>query len=186
MWVPGSFEEHVRPLRRVEYDRLVELGLFDQEKLELLNGFIVRMSPQGVRHASIIQALTRLFMAALLTPRRAEVRVQLPLALGDDSEPEPDIAIVPPGPYKDEHPTTALLVIEVADSSLKEDRAKAAIYAAAGVHVYWVVDVAHDLVEVHTNIVEGRYSQVTTQRRGQSISLQAELGMTVAFDDILG
>ncbi|HVT06342.1 MAG TPA: Uma2 family endonuclease, partial [Polyangia bacterium] len=83
--------ERLRPLRRVEYDRLVELGFFDEdEKIELLDGVIVQMTPQGLAHAAAIEVLTHQLVVALAT--RARVRVQLPFAASDISEPEPDLA----------------------------------------------------------------------------------------------
>src|SRR5215470_8355044 len=78
--------ERVRPLRRDEYDRLVELGYFEDEKIELLHGLLVAMSPQGAPHMYVIRKLTKLFVPAV--GERALVQVQGPLAVSDDSEPE--------------------------------------------------------------------------------------------------
>lgn len=178
--------DRVRPLRRREYDRLVEMGLLADEKVELIRGFIVRMSPQGSAHGRAIERLTRLLIEAL--PRaRAAVRIQLPLALSDDSEPEPDIAVVPPGSSTHGHPSRAFIVMEVSDSSLVHDRVeKGALYAEAGIPEYWIVDAAHQRVEVHSDIAEGAYSRVTPYRRGdvaRSVSLP---DLEVAIDEIFG
>jgi Uma2 family endonuclease len=173
--------ERMRPLRRVEYDRLVDAGLLANEKVELIHGVIVRMSPQGTRHAAAVQRLTQLLVATLAIPGRAAVRVQLPMALGDDSEPEPDLAVVPPGSYRDTHPTTAMVVIEVAESSLAEDRRdKGALYAQNGIPEYWIVDVTRERVEVHAEIVGAAYTRVTPFRRGDVISSSlSELNIAV-------
>ena len=96
-------DDQVRPLRRREYERLVELGAFEGERVELLYGRIVEMAPRGPDHAGAIQALTRLLVSRLTD--RADVRVQLPFVAPDDSEPEPDIAVVPSG-----HPDQAFLL----------------------------------------------------------------------------
>ena len=104
--------ELVRPLKRSEYDRMIELGLFDDERVELVRGVLVKLSPQRAPHASTIEKLTQILGALL--QRRFSVRIQLPLALSDDTEPEPDVAVVVPGDYEAEHPSTALLIIEVA------------------------------------------------------------------------
>ena len=91
-----SVEMEGAPLRRftrAEYDRLVELGLFTDEKVELLHGLLVEMSPQDVPHSYTIEQLTRLLIVALGS--RARIRVQLPFVASDDSEPEPDVAVVP-------------------------------------------------------------------------------------------
>src|SRR5262245_31169900 len=110
---------------------MVELGLFQGERVELIQGVLVKMSPRYAPHASTVEKLTELSVEQVR--RRFRVRIQLPLALSSDSEPEPDVAIVPLGDYETEHPTTGLLVIGVADSSIQHDRAKAAVYASAGI-----------------------------------------------------
>jgi Uma2 family endonuclease len=139
--------EIARPISRAEYGRMIDAGLFQGERVELWKGVIVRMSPQKSPHAFAVQELTEIFVSGLR--ERAKVRVQLPIALSDDSEPEPDIAIVERREYRDEHPTTAHLIIEVADSSLRADRGfKADEYAAHGVPEYWVVDVKARTIEV--------------------------------------
>lgn len=151
----------LRPLLRTEYERLVELGCFEDERLELLNGFLVRMSPQKAPHATAVSKLTELLVPACLG--RARVRIQLPLIAGDDSEPEPDAAIVDLGDYSEEHPATALLVIEVADSSLPKDReVKAPLYAAAGIPEYWIVNLDERCVEVCRDPFAGRYRTAFT------------------------
>ncbi|MBX3191389.1 MAG: Uma2 family endonuclease [Labilithrix sp.] len=88
--------ETVRPIARAEYDRMVSLGLFeDDERIELLYGVLVRMPPQDPAHSVVVQILTNRLVLALAS--RATVRAQLPFAASDDSEPEPDIAVVPNG-----------------------------------------------------------------------------------------
>jgi Uma2 family endonuclease len=187
MAIPENFREHIRPLQRVEYDRMVDLGLLEGEKVELLKGFIVRMSPTGVPHASVVQFLNQRLILALVASGRAAIRIQAPLAASDDSEPEPDVAILAPRDYRDEHPKTAFLVIEVAESSLRRDRGeKAEIYAAAGVEEYWVVDTRHELVEVRTDIVDGLYTRVTPYRRGQTLAPRAFPDVVLKVDEILG
>jgi Uma2 family endonuclease len=166
---------------------MVEMGLFVDEKVELIKGFIVRMSPTNVPHASTVQALTELLVLALVPSARASVRIQSPFAASDDSEPEPDVAVLPPGTYRDDHPKTAFLVIEVADSSLRYDRTeKAELYAAVGIKEYWIVNTGDGLIEVHTDIVGGVYSRVTPYRQGQTISPRAFPDVAIPVDRILG
>jgi Uma2 family endonuclease len=181
--MPVSQLPFIRPLLRKEYDHLVELGAFDGERLELLNGYIVRMTPQRAPHASVVQRLTRRLIAELDLPGKASVRCQLPLALTVDSEPEPDLAIVPRGDYELEHPRTALWVIEVADSSIDRDRVeKAGIYATALVPEYWVINVTRREIEVRTEPADGVYLRVTPYRLGDSVSPRSfpELALAVA------
>jgi Uma2 family endonuclease len=139
-----------RRWRRVEYERLVDLGMFSGERLELLDGALVVREPQGSSHAAIAAHVGQVLAAAFGPGWHA--RLHSPLALGDDSEPEPDVAIVMGGPrdHVAAHPATAALVVEVADSSLRLDRRlKAELYARAGLPDYWIVNLAEGLVEVH-------------------------------------
>ena len=160
--------EKPRPLSRHEFDALVALGAFADERAELLRGVVVAMTPSRPPHASVIQELTGLLVGAL--GNRAGVRVQLPLALTEDSEPEPDLAIVEPGDYSHAHPGSALVVIEVADSSLSKDRhIKAPLYATAGVPEYWLVNLVDGVVEVHTDPAGDGYARVTHHRRGETL-----------------
>ena len=146
-----------RRLTRKEYDRLAELGFFVGERVELVRGIVVRMSPIGPGHADPIDRLTEWLVPALVG--RARVRIQQPLVAFDESEPEPDVAVVPIGPYAKAHPHRAHLLIEVAESSLAYDReTKAPLYAASEVSEYWIVDVTARAVEVYTAPVEGRYT----------------------------
>jgi Uma2 family endonuclease len=154
-----SLELAVRPLRRAEYDKLVELGVFHGERIELLEGRLVKMSPIGPPHSSTIDKLTALCVARL--SGRALVRVQNPFAALEVSEPEPDLAIVPLGNYEREHPSSADLIIEVAESSLDYDRGpKLRVYAECGVPEYWIVNLVDRVVEVHRKPGGGRYWQV--------------------------
>jgi Uma2 family endonuclease len=140
--------DRARPLFRREYDRLVELGVFEDQRVELLGGVLVEMSPQGTAHSSAVTVLARRLIQQL--DERAVVRVQMPFAASDVSEPEPDVAVVPSQSYARAHPSEAYLLVEVCDSSAAKDHGlKARLYAAAGVPEYWVVDVSTQSVTVH-------------------------------------
>ena len=168
----ASASENVRPLRRVEYDKLAELGVFEDERIELLEGALVYMSPIGPRHSSAVQKLTALLVTAL--GDRAAIRPQLPLAASDFSEPEPDILVAPPDDYDTAHPSRAYLVIEVAESSLAKDRGiKQRIYAQNGVPEYWIVDVVARSIEAYSQPAGGSYARVLTYSRDDSIALEA-------------
>jgi Uma2 family endonuclease len=169
--VTDMSEGRVRPLRRAEYDVLVEQGAFEpDERIQLLDGELVVMSPQNAPHAGIVEALNERLMPALAGTAR--VRVQLPFAAGDESEPEPDLAVVPIDEPRGRHPERALLVIEVAETTLRLDLVrKARIYAAAGVPEYWVIDVAGDIVHVHTDPTADGYATVI--RHGEDEPLDA-------------
>jgi Uma2 family endonuclease len=138
-----------RPLRRVEYERLVDLGMFDGERLELLDGSLVVQEPQGSWHAALVGQIGQVLQTAFGAGWHA--RLHAPLALDAESEPEPDVAIVA-GEHRDyrrAHPFTAALVVEVADSSLARDRRlKGGLYARAGLREYWIVNLVDGTVEV--------------------------------------
>ncbi len=182
--LPGAEASWVRRLLRSEYDQLVGAGAFHDERVELIRGVIVRMPPHGPLHASPIQRLTH-----LLLPRvgdRAHVRVQLPLNAPDESEPEPDIALVAPGDYDDAHPSNAFLVIEVAETSLRFDRAtKGPLYAAMGVPEYWIVNVRESVIEVHRDPAGEHYRDTRAARRGESITLEQFPDVSVEVSSIL-
>jgi Uma2 family endonuclease len=164
---------------------MVALGMFEDEKIELLYGLLVEMTPIGAPHNSAVQQLTRLLLLAL--DPRAAIRPQLSFAASDGSEPEPDVAIVPPGNYRDEHPSSAHLVIEVSETSLDRDRSiKAQLYAECGVPEYWVVNLIDEVVEVHTQIANDAYTAIEVRRPGETISLREFPDVTIAVADIFG
>jgi len=134
----------------MEYERLVDLGIFMGERLELLDGLLVVQEPQGSPHAAIVTQVGQVLASAF--GAGWHVRLHAPLALDEDSEPEPDLAVVAgtPRDYINAHPSTAALVVEVADSSLRLDRRlKGGLYARAGLPEYWVVNLVDGLLEVH-------------------------------------
>jgi Uma2 family endonuclease len=176
--------ERLRPLRRVEYDRLVEQGFFEDEKIELLYGMLVEMSPQGAGHAYVMRHLNEVLVPALRG--RALVQIQSPLAVSDDSEPEPDVAIVPKQDYSRAHPTSAFLVVEVAETSLRKDRlVKAALYARSGVAEYWIVNLRKRVVEVHRGAGDAGYVDVTTHGEGDVLRPQAFDDVAIPVTDVL-
>jgi Uma2 family endonuclease len=175
--------DRVRPITRAEYERLVALGAFEDERLELLEGALVTMSPQGTRHAEAIGRLNRILTVALVD--RAAVRIQSPLGAGDQSLPEPDVAVVPLGDYSDAHPERALLVVEVAETSIKKDRAKATIYASAGVTDYWIVNLADRVIEVHRDPHGGRYRNVSTYDVEHEIAPQSFPEFRIRAADVI-
>lgn len=184
----------LRRWKRIEYGRLVEMGVFDSdERLELLDGLLVVREPQGVPHA----AATRLVLAAL---RRAFgegwlIEAQFPIALDDDSEPEPDVCVVPGGPrdYQDAHPSRPVLIVEVAESSLRKDRAhKAGLYARAGIADFWIVNLVDRVLEVHRDpapspaaLYGWSYRTVTILQTPETIAPLAAPTARIAVSDLL-
>ncbi|MCX7926056.1 MAG: Uma2 family endonuclease [Fimbriimonadales bacterium] len=140
-----------RWITRAEFEALMESGVFaPEDRLELIAGELVRREPVGTLHAVAVALANELLMRLL--PETMHVRVQLPLALGDYDEPFPDIAIVSgrQRDYLDEHPTTALLVVEIAETSLRTDReTKGSLYAHAGIPEYWILNLKQRTLEVY-------------------------------------
>jgi Uma2 family endonuclease len=165
-----------------------EAGLFANERVELLDGTIVTMSPQSSPHAATVDQLHRLLTRVVAEAIR--VRAQLPIVLDDWSEPEPDIAVCAPNPYRyaREHPKAeqVLLVCEVASSSLAYDRSeKAAAYATSAIPAYWIVDVEGRSIHLLSDPspAERRYRHERELRDGDVLCVPS--GQTVAVSEIL-
>src|SRR5258708_32355241 len=116
---------------------------------------------------------------------RANIEVQASFAAPDESEPEPDILVVPPGDYREAPPSAAWLIVEVADSSLARDRAKAALYSAAAVTEYWIVNLHDGVIEVHRQPGPIGYASVIRRARGDKITLAAFADVDVVVSDVL-
>lgn len=155
-----------------EFYRMAELGLFHCQRAELLDGEIMVLSPQGPSHSFGIDQ-------AFETLRRCGwpdvwVRSQFPINFDPYSEPEPDISVVEgtAGDYKNAHPTTALLIVEVSDSTLAYDRGrKASLYARMGILDYWIINLWDGQLEVRRDPVPD-----TSQRYGYGYASLAVLG----------
>jgi Uma2 family endonuclease len=176
--------EGPRLLRRWEFERMLESGLFEEERVELLRGVVVRMTPPSPPHDATIQRLTRILVNAVGS--QAWVRINSAWAATDDSEPMPDVCIVPPGAYDAEHPTVAWLMIEVARSSLRKDRSiKRSLYAECGVEEYWVVNLVDGVIEVYGDPRNGQYASERVFQRGTRITLARLPDIVVAVDEVL-
>jgi len=175
----------LRRFTRAEYDRLVELGLFHDERVELLHGLLVEMGPQNLPHSFAVQQLTRQLIVALAD--RALVRVQLPFIAADDSEPEPDFAVVPlDDDGRKSQPSRAHLIIEVADSShVKDRRVKGPLYAASGIPEYWLVLAEKGVVEIYRDPRDGQYQRMESVSKGASVSPAAFPDVTLSTADFL-
>jgi Uma2 family endonuclease len=150
---------------REEFDRMVASGaLAENLRVELLAGDVVDVMVPGPEHVAMTQAVMRWF-----APRIDLLRVQQPLAVADDSEPQPDVALVA-GEDPHAHPSHALLDVEVAVTQLAEAHFKAALYARASVPEYWIVDVPRAEVIVHSSPAGVSYSEVD-HRSGAAVLL---------------
>ncbi len=160
----------LRRWTRIEYDRLVDLGVFEGEPLELIGGQLIVAEPKGAYHSSAVSTAEYALRAGL--PSGWIVRTQLPVSLDDESEPEPDLVVVPgrPADYRHAHPERPALAVEVADSSLHFDwQHKGSLYARAGIEDYWIVNLVDRVLEIYRDpspdpsaLYGWRYRSVTT------------------------
>ncbi len=178
-----------RRFTSVEYHRMAETGvLHPDERVELIEGEIVEMSPIGARHARCVDRLTALLVP--LVTGRAIVRVQGPVLLSPTSEPQPDVALlawrgdfypVAPGP------SDIMLVIEVADSSLLTDRrVKVPLYGRSGVSETWLIDLVGNRVEIHRGPGPSGYASTETCRGREAVTVEAWPDLAFEAETLLG
>jgi len=177
----------MRRWTRDEYDRMIAAGLFAPgEQVELIDGEILQVTPQGSFHATAIRLTEDALRAAFGSA--FDVRAQLPLALDPASEPEPDVVVVPGSPrdYREAHPTAALLVVEIADATLVHDRQrKGSLYARADIQEYWIVNLVDCCIEVYRDPLQGRYGSSRRYLPGDQITPLAAPESKISVADIL-
>jgi Uma2 family endonuclease len=179
---------------RIEYERLVERGVFDAgEPIELMDGVLVVGEPQSAYHFTAIALVQRALARAF--GDGWTVRAQGPIALDDRSEPEPDVAVVP-GDLRDyvaAHPSDPVLVVEVAQARLGFDRGpKSSLYARAGRPEYWIVNLIDHVLEVRRDPTPAPdapygwdYRSVRVLRAGEVVSPLARAGIGIPVSDLL-
>lgn len=178
---------------RVEYERLVGLGAFERDPIELIGGQLVVAEPQSAYHASTIRTVDYALRAIL--PPGWIVSIQSPVSLDEESEPEPDLAVVPgrPTDYRHGHPVGPPLIVEVAESSVGFDRLhKGSLYARAGVADYWIVNLVDRVLEVSREPVRDpsapygwRYRSVVTLAPPAAVTPLAFTARQIAVADLL-
>jgi len=173
-----------------EYYRMGEAGILrPSDRVELINGEIIEMSPVGNFHVACVDRANALFARVL--EGKAIVSIQNPVRLGTYNEPQPDVLLLRPRPdfyaSKKHTPEDVFLVIEVSDTTLSYDRdVKLAIYAISGVSEVWIEDLQHGLLLVHRNPADDLYKTCLTFRRGDSVSMTAFPDVVLKVDDLLG
>lgn len=179
-----------RRFTAAEYFRLAETGILtENDAVELIWGEIVEMSPINVPHALCVNRLTMLLSAKL--NGQAIVSVQNPLQIDEYSIPQPDIALwkLPIEKYVDRlaGPSDVLLVVEVADSSIRYDRkAKTKLYGAAGISEYWIANLPGQQIEVYREPRPNGYRTLTVYAPGETLSPLAFPDVTLLVDEVLG
>jgi Uma2 family endonuclease len=172
-----------------EYYQMAEVGIIGPEdRVELIDGEIIQMSPIGDRHAGYVNRLTRMFVGAL--GRRAVVSVQNPIQLNNYTEPQPDVVVLKPraDDYagKKARAEDALLIVEVSDKTLRYDRTiKLPRYAAAGIPEVWILHIAAGELLVFRGPSGKTYADALTLRAGDMVSLPTFPDITFKADEIL-
>ena len=173
-----------------EYNQMIEAGIFAKDnRVELLRGEIVEMSAIGRRHAACVNRLTELFILRLA--QAVIVGVQNSVELEDNSEPQPDIALLRRRDdfYEAGHPQAedVLLLVEVADTTIEFDReVKIPLYAESGISEVWVVDINQQCLEVYRQPLGNSYQIIQKYYRGQSLNIQAFPDVSFTVDEVLG
>lgn len=172
---------------REEYDRMIAAGVFHPEaRLELIDGEIINMTPQGSLHVTAVRLAEERLRLAF--PQGHDIRVQMPLALDTNSEPEPDIAVVTGTllDYRDSHPSTAILIIEVADTTLSFDQQqKKKLYARTGIQDYWIINLIDQQLEVYRDPKGDEYMQIKTLQSGETITPLSSPQSNIAISELL-
>jgi Uma2 family endonuclease len=174
-------EPITRRWTKTEYMRLAEEGWFEGQRVQLIRGEIVQMPAQGYRHTKAVMRVFEFLREAF--GAKHWVRTQFQVDLSEDSQPEPDVSVAEHELewYKD-HPTTALLVVEVSDTSLRLDRRKAGLYSSAGIPEYWILNLGKRSLEVYRGPVADpkeefghRYSDVRELSEAEMVAPLARL-----------
>jgi len=172
-----------------QYHQMVTNGILSpSDRLELINGEIIEMSPIGIRHASCVRRAINLLARKL--GDSAIIDAQDPVKLNDSSEPQPDIAVLRPRAdfYADAHPQPQdiLLLIEVADTTIATDRAvKVPLYASNSIPELWLIDLNNQIIEVYYEPIGDRYRYIHQFQSGETIYLQYFPNIGFQVDEIL-
>jgi Uma2 family endonuclease len=173
-----------------QYHQMIESGILtERDRVELLQGEIIEMSPVGRQHAACVDRLNELFVLGLVS--KAIVRVQSPIRLSNNSEPQPDLAILRRRSdfYADGHPQPddVFALVEVSDTTVEFDRAvKVPLYAKEGIAEVWIVDLNANLIEVYREPTSSSYQQIQAFAQSQSLTFQAFTEVSFPVDRILG
>ncbi|WP_353929639.1 Uma2 family endonuclease [Okeanomitos corallinicola TIOX110] len=173
-----------------QYHQMNQAGILtEDDRVELINGEIIEMSPIGRKHAACVDRLN--YLLAILLGTKVIIRVQNPILLNNLSEPQPDIALLKPRAdfYESGHPQPqdTFLLIEVADSSLEYDRdIKIPLYANSGILEVWLVDILEQTITVYRQPTANGYSEIKTFHRGEILDILAFSEIKTTVDSILG
>jgi Uma2 family endonuclease len=171
---------------RKEYYRLGDLGFFEGKRVELIEGRIIEMSPIYSPHVTSVTLADDLLREVF--GKGFVVRIQAPLGIGEDSDLQPDVAVVAGSArdFSERHPARAELVVEVADASLAYDRGfKASFYATAGIADYWIVNLKDRQIEIHRRPMKDAEADFGHSYADKQIFREGEFVFPLAKQDAL-
>jgi len=172
-----------------QYYRLAEVGVLKpDDRVELIEGEIIRMSPIGSPHAACVAKFIKVFTA--IPNLNATLWIQNPVRLNEFSEPVPDVALLKPREdfYAERHPrpNDVLLIIEVSDTTLLADRnVKMPLYARAGIPEAWLVNLPRKMIEVYFDLADGRYRKCLKFKRGETFASPTVSGLSLKVNEII-
>lgn len=184
------------PLKRYQFNvaefyRMADAGILtEDDRVELIEGEIIEMSPTGSRHAACVDRIVNKLLSRFVG-HGAIVRVQSPIRLSDFSEPQPDATLLRARDdfYSQSHPTPddVLLLVEVSDTTASYDKkVKVPLYARSGIVEVWVVDLTREKIEVYARPSDGSYQHFAEAGRGESVTSATVPGLTLATEEIIG
>ncbi|WP_353482668.1 Uma2 family endonuclease [Haliscomenobacter sp.] len=172
-----------------DYYKMAEVGILaPEDRVELIHGEIIKMSPIKSFHSSMVDHLHEMLL--LLLHGKAIIKGQNPIRIDDYSEPEPDLTIAKFQAHKYRHqhprPEDVHFLIEVADTTLQKDRKiKLPLYAEAGIPEVWIVNLKNNSVEVYTNPLDGAYQELNTLKVGEVLHFES-LGLELELERVFG
>lgn len=175
-------------LRVEDYDKMIEHGIFDEdEKIELWDGVLIKMSPKGIKHANAVRRIDKIIKQIL--GEKVIISSQDPIQLNDFSEPEPDITLIKPPleTYDLRHPIPAdiHLLVEIAESSIAKDRGKASNYGRSGIPQYLILNLNTNEIEDYREPSEDGYRSKKTYTKDEKFNLAAFPEVEIKVADLL-
>ncbi|WP_427162829.1 Uma2 family endonuclease [Aliinostoc sp. HNIBRCY26] len=173
-----------------QYHKMIESGILTaDDRVQLIRGEIIEMSPIGTKHASCVKRLNKIFANKL--GDRVLIAIQDPVELDDSSEPQPDVALIKPRDdfYENAHPQPQdiFLLVEVADSTIQFDReVKIPLYAIANISVVWLIDINEQTIEVYQQPTVTGYQQIQKFTRGETLVIPGFPDVKITVDEIFG
>jgi Uma2 family endonuclease len=187
-----DYEPQDRLWTREEYDKLVDDGYFKGQRVELIEGRVLQMPPQKLPHRTSYELCIQFAGSAF--PAGHRICGQLPFRAADGSDPEPDIAVIAGADPRavTDHPSSAVLIIEVAEASIRHDRRKAKLYSISNVADYWIINLNDRTLEVYRDPIPGggspsgpAYATIQILTAEQSITPLAAQAASIKVADLL-